>query len=162
MLQRYINKWVATAHDLFGTDSSTSAHWAYVWGVKGRWDERKKLKKEIEVDKQVLNEEGRGHYHAEIAKEVAKFNAHIPKDVDFTMTIPHENFHRDIGAFGGKNCYTDGRLFEGTEEEYQEYLLTVLPTAEDEEALVELMKQQWIEDKPMSAGQIASGIGATA
>ena len=43
MLQRYMNKWVATAHDLFGTDSSTSAHWAYVWGVKGRWDERKKL-----------------------------------------------------------------------------------------------------------------------
>ncbi|MBA88812.1 MAG: hypothetical protein CMB16_06065 [Euryarchaeota archaeon] len=162
MLQRYINKWVATAHDLFGTDSSTSAHWAYVWGVKGRWDERKKLKKEIEVDKQVLNEESRGHYHAEIAKEVAKFNTLIPKDVDFTMTIPHENFHRDIGAFGGKNCYTDGRLFEGTEEEYQDYLLTVLPTAEDEEALVELMKQQWIEDKPLSPGQIASGIGATA
>ena len=78
------------------------------------------------------------------------------------MTIPHEHVHRDIGAFGGKNCYTDGRLFEGTEEEYQDYLLTVLPTAEDEETLVELMKQQWIEDKPMSPGQIASGIGATA
>ena len=162
MLQRYINKWVATAHDLFGTDSSTSAQWAYVWGVKGRWDERKKLKNEIEVDKQVLNEEGRGHYHDEIAKEVAKFNSLIADDVDFTMTIPHENFHRDIGAFGGKKCNTDGSLFEGTDEEYAAYLNSVLPTAEDEEALVELMKQQWIEDKPMSAGQIASGIGATA
>ena len=48
MLQRYMNKWVSTAHDLFGVDSSSSAHWAYVWGVKGRWDERKKLDAGIE------------------------------------------------------------------------------------------------------------------
>ena len=33
MLQRYINKWVSTAHDLFGVDESSSAHWAYVWGL---------------------------------------------------------------------------------------------------------------------------------
>ena len=97
-----------------------------------------------------------------IAKEVAKFNTLIADDVDITMTIPHENFHRDIGDFGGKNCYTDCSLFEGTEQDQKEYLLTVLPTTEDEEALVELMKLQWIEDKPLSAGQIASGIGATA
>ena len=45
MLQRYINKWVATAHDLFGVDESSSAHWAYVWGIKGRWDERKKARR---------------------------------------------------------------------------------------------------------------------
>ena len=40
-MQRYFNKWVPTAFDLFGTDnSSSSAHWAYVWGLKGRFDER--------------------------------------------------------------------------------------------------------------------------
>ena len=69
MLQRYMNKWVATAHDLFGTDSSTSAHWAYVWGVKDA-DERKKLEGGVDVDKEVLNEESRGHYHDEIVREV--------------------------------------------------------------------------------------------
>ena len=69
MLQRYINKWVSTAHDLFGVDASSSAHWAYVWGIKGRWDERKKLDAGIEVNKEVLNEESRGHYHEEIVGE---------------------------------------------------------------------------------------------
>ncbi|MAI04397.1 MAG: hypothetical protein CMA07_01635 [Euryarchaeota archaeon] len=162
MLQRYMNKWVATAHDLFGTDSSTSAHWAYVWGVKGRWDERKKLDASIDVDKEILNEEGRGHYHDEIAREVEKLNGYLPEDCDVTLTIPHENFNRDIGNFGGKNCYTTGELFEGTDEEYAEYLKTVLPTPEDEEALKELFKLPWIQDKPMSPRQIASGIGASA
>jgi len=162
MLQRYMNKWVATAHDLFGTDSSTSAHWAYVWGVKGRWDERKKLEGGIDVDKEVLNEESRGHYHDEIVREVEKLNGYLPEDCGVTLFVPHENFHRDIGAFGGKNCYTNGELFEGTEEEYAEYLTTVLPTPEDEEALKEIFKQQWIEDKPLTPRQLASGIGATA
>ena len=162
MLQRYMNKWVATAHDLFGTDSSTSAHWAYVWGVKGRWDERKKLDADIEVNKEVLNEEGRGHYHDEIAKEVQKLNGYLPEDCEVTLFVPHENFHRDIGHFGGKNCYTDGSLFEGSDEEYAAYLQTVLPTAEDEEALKEIFKQQWVEDKPLTPRQLASGIGATA
>jgi len=162
MLQRYMNKWVATAHDLFGTDSSTSAHWAYVWGVKGRWDERKKLEGGIDVDKEVLNEESRGHYHDEIVKEVEKLNGYLPEDCGVTLFVPHENFHRDIGDFGGKNCYTNGELFEGTDEEYAEYLKTVLPTPEDEEALKEIFKQQWIEDKPLTPRQLASGIGATA
>ena len=162
MLQRYMNKWVATAHDLFGTDSSTSAHWAYVWGVKGRWDERKKLDGGIDVDKEVLNEESRGHYHDEIVREVQKLNGYLPEDSGVTLFVPHENFHRDIGAFGGKNCYTNGELFEGTDEEYAEYLKTVLPTPEDEEALKEIFKQQWIEDKPLTPRQLASGIGATA
>ena len=162
MLQRYMNKWVATAHDLFGTDSSTSAHWAYVWGVKGRWDERKKLEGGIDVNKEVLNEESRGHYHDEIVKEVEKLNGYLPEDCGVTLYVPHENFHRDIGDFGGKNCYTNGELFEGTDEEYAEYLKTVLPTPEDEEALKEIFKQQWIEDKPLTPRQLASGIGATA
>ena len=162
MLQRYMNKWVATAHDLFGTDSSTSAHWAYVWGVKGRWDERKKLEGGIDVDKEILNEEGRGHYHDEIVREVEKLNGYLPEGCGVELFVPHENFNRDIGAFAGKKCYTDGTEFTGSDEEYEAYLLTVLPTPEDEEALKEIFKQQWIEDKPLTPRQIASGIGATA
>ena len=40
LIQKYINKWVSTGLDLFGTDDSTSAEWAYVYGIKGRYDER--------------------------------------------------------------------------------------------------------------------------
>ena len=39
LIQKYLNKWISSSYDLFGTDHSSSAHWAYVWGVKGRYDE---------------------------------------------------------------------------------------------------------------------------
>ncbi|MGH7830392.1 MAG: Phenylacetic acid catabolic protein, partial [Candidatus Binatia bacterium] len=35
IVQKYFNKWLSTAVDLFGTDHSSSAQWAYVWGLKG-------------------------------------------------------------------------------------------------------------------------------
>ena len=161
MLQRYINKWVSTAHDLFGVDASSSAHWSYVWGVKGRWDERKKLEAGIEVDKEVLNEEARGHYHTEIVGEVQKLSGYLPEGAA-PLIVPHENFNRDIGAFKKVNCTIEGDVFEGTQEEYEAYLSTILPSAQDEEDLKELFKQDWVANKPMSARQIASGIGAKA
>jgi hypothetical protein len=61
-----------------------------------------------------------------------------------------------------RTAIPDGSLFEGSDEEYAAYLQTVLPTAEDEEALKEIFKQQWVEDKPLTPRQLASGIGATA
>ncbi len=39
LIQKYLNKWISSSYDLFGTDHSSSAHWAYVWGIKGRYDE---------------------------------------------------------------------------------------------------------------------------
>ena len=161
MLQRYINKWVSTAHDLFGVDASSSAHWAYVWGIKGRWDERKKLDAGIEVNKEILNEESRGHYHEEIVGEVKKLCGYLPEGAA-ELYVPHENFNRDIGATKGQNFNVDGTPFEGTDEEYTTYLTTVLPTAQDEVDLKELFEQEWIANKPMSTRQIESGIGATA
>ena len=161
MLQRYINKWVSTAHDLFGVDASSSAHWAYVWGIKGRWDKRKKLEAGIEVNKEVLNEESRGHYHEEIVGEVKKLCGYLPEGAT-ELYVPHENFNRDIGATKGQNFNVDGTPFEGTDEEYTTYLTTVLPTAQDEVDLKELFEQEWIANKPMSTRQIESGIGATA
>ncbi len=161
MLQRYINKWVSTAHDLFGVDASSSAHWAYVWGIKGRWDERKKLDAGIEVNKEVLNEESRGHYHQEIVEEVKKLCGYLPEGAT-ELYVPHENFNRDIGATKGQNFNVDGTHFEGTDEEYATYLTTILPTAQDEVDLKDLFEQEWIANKPMSTRQIESGIGATA
>ncbi len=161
MLQRYINKWVSTAHDLFGVDASSSAHWAYVWGVKGRWDERKKQDAGIEVNKEVLNEEGRGHYHDEIVREVEKLCGYLPEGVE-KLYVPHENFNRDIGATKGSNFNVDGTPFEGSDEDWQAYLHEVMPRKQDEIDLKELFNQEWIANKPMSTRQIDSGIGASA
>jgi benzoyl-CoA 2,3-dioxygenase component B len=161
MLQRYINKWVSTAHDLFGVDASSSAHWAYVWGVKGRWDERKKQDAGIEVNKEVLNEEGRGHYHDEIVREVEKLCGYLPEGVE-KLYVPHENFNRDIGAAKGSNFNVDGTPFQGNDDDWQAYLHEVMPRKQDEIDLKELFNQEWIANKPMSTRQIDSGIGASA
>ena len=161
MLQRYMNKWVSTAHDLFGVDGSTSANWAYVWGIKGRWDERKKLEEGIELNKEVLNEEARGHYHDEIVDAVYKLSGYLPEGAA-PLYVAHENFNRDIGAFSKGRYTVEGEEFQGSDAEWDAYIKAHLPTAEDEEALKELFKQEWIAEKPMSQKQIASGIGAMA
>jgi benzoyl-CoA 2,3-dioxygenase component B len=161
LLQRYFNKWVSTAHDLFGVDASSSAHWSYVWGVKGRWDERKKLDAGLEVDKEVLNEEARGHYHDEIVKEVEKLNGYLPED-NVKLFVPHENFNRAIGTYKRQKYTTEGTIFEGTDEEWNAYIEAALPSAQDEVDLKEYFKLEWVANKPMSARQIASGIGVDA
>ena len=56
----------------------------------------------------------------------------------------------------------EGTLFEGSDDEWDAYMAAHLPTAQDEEDLKELFKQQWVAEKPMTARQIASGIGASA
>ena len=162
MLQRYFNKWVSTAHDLFGTDSSSSAHWAYVWGIKGRWDERKKAGEGVEVDKEVLNEESRGHYHDEIVAEVEKLNKYLPEDANAKLYVAHENFNREIGDCAGKRYMVSGEPFTGNDEEWSNYISEILPTKEDEEKLKEIFQEEWIENKPLTPRQVASGIGATA
>ena len=161
MLQRYMNKWVSTAHDLFGVDSSSSAHWAYVWGVKGRWDERKKLDAGVEVNKEVLNQEARAHYHDEIVKEVDKLNGY-QEEGDTPFYVAHENFNREIGDFGGQRFTVEGTKFEGSDAEWDEYIRNILPTAEDEKALLGYFEMDWIANKPLSARQLESGIGAKA
>lgn len=161
MLQRYINKWVSTAHDLFGVDESSSAHWAYVWGIKGRWDERKKLEANLEVSKETLNEEARQHYHDEIVGEVRKLCGYLPEGAA-DLYVPHENFNREIGTFRRQRYTVEGTLFEGSDDEWTTYVNNHLPTAQDEEDLKELFKEQWVAEKRMTARQIASGIGAQA
>ncbi len=161
MLQRYINKWASTAHDLFGNDSSSSANWAYVWGIKGRWDERKKAEEGILVDKEVLNEESRGHYHDEIVAEVAKINGYLPEGAT-PLYVPHENFNREIGSKAGQRFTIEGTPFEGDDEAWATYTATYLPTAQDEADLVGYFEQAWIEDRTPTRHMIESGIGALA
>jgi benzoyl-CoA 2,3-dioxygenase component B len=161
MLQRYINKWVSTAHDLFGVDESSSAHWAYVWGIKGRWDERLKLENNLEVDKETLNEEARLHYHEEIVLEVEKLNGYLPEGAT-PLYVPHENFNREIGTYKRQRFTVEGVAFTGTDEDWETYVGHHLPTAQDEEDLKELFKQPWVAEKPLTPRQLASGIGASA
>jgi hypothetical protein len=78
------------------------------------------------------------------------------------LYVPHENFNREIGAFKRQRYTVEGTPFEGSDDEWNAYVANHLPTAQDEEDLKTLFEQQWVAEKPMTARQIASGIGASA
>ena len=142
LLQKYLNKWISTGLDLFGTDDSTSAQWAYVYGVKGRYDERES---DIEADREHLNESSRELYFQELREEMRRISA-ARKEGEPELFIPSDKFNRGIGNYAGKNYTIRGDKFEGSDEEYKEYLVSVLPTDEDEHKLMnDYMKQEWIQ-----------------
>ena len=142
LLQKYLNKWISTGLDLFGTDDSTSAQWAYVYGVKGRYDERES---DVEADRGHLNEASRDLYFQELREEMRRISS-ARKEGEPELFIPSDKFNRGIGNYAGKNYTIRGDNFEGTDQEYQDYLVSVLPTEEDEEKLMnDYMKQDWIQ-----------------
>ena len=142
LIQKYINKWVSTGLDLFGTDDSSSAEWAYVYGIKGRYDEREA---DTEADREHLNEASRDLYFQELRAEMRRISK-ARKEGEPELYIPSDKFKRGIGKYAGKNYTVEGESFEGSEEEYQTYLDSVLPTDEDEDTLVNVyMKEDWIQ-----------------
>ncbi|PYV12353.1 MAG: hypothetical protein DMG23_01420, partial [Acidobacteria bacterium] len=142
IIQKYFNKWLPTSFDLFGTDHSSSAHWAYVWGLKGRYNERAAGG---DPNKEGLNEAARELYHQEVEKLTDLLNKSIPEDRP-KLKVPDLKFNRQIGQHAGKHFTLDGEPL--TAEEYEKYLPTVMPSAEDDRVLASIMKEKdWILPK---------------
>jgi benzoyl-CoA 2,3-dioxygenase component B len=142
IIQRYLNKWVSTAFDLFGTDQSSSAQWAYVWGLKGRFDERTNAQP---AEERKLNEHARELYRQEVSGLIERLNLHIPDDQP-KLKIPSEKFNRRIGIWKGQTFTVDGEPIE--REKYKEYVASVTPTAADRAFLADVFKEKdWIAQK---------------
>jgi len=143
VIQRFFYKWIPTAFDLFGTDNSSSAHWAYVWGLKGRYDEREN---QIEPDKAKLNELSRDLYRQEITKLVERLNMFIP-DRDRWLRMPDTRFNRKIGVYAHQRYTVDGQPIDDPAK-YASYLTTVLPQPEHYETVHGIEREPgWIESK---------------
>jgi len=139
IIQKYFNKWLSTAYDLFGTDHSSSAHWTYVWGLKGRYDEHE-AKEPAEKDR--LNDLARNHFLAECQRLVDGLNQHLPAD-EPQLFVPDLKFHRSIGEFAGKAFSVKGGPLSA--EEYQRHLSEALPSPRDERLLDEIFKEKdWV------------------
>ena len=142
--QKYYNKWLSGSLDLFGTDHSGSAQWAYTWGIKGRVDEDKA---EDTADKEHLNERARGQFYEECAKTIERVNAVNPSETKFYA--PDNRFNRHIGAYAQQHYTVDGR--ELTQQEWEAYAPSVLPTPQDDAVLQEYFKDpSWIAPKGKS------------
>ncbi len=145
LMQKFFNKWVPTAFDLFGTDGSSSAHWAYVWGLKGRFDERENP---TEADQGALNETSRGLYRDEVVRLVERLNRYID-DRDRWLKIPDMKFNRNIGDYAHQHFSIDGE--EISADRYPAYLETVLPSDEEYKTLADLQKENiWIEPRKVA------------
>jgi len=143
VIQRFFYKWIPTAFDLFGTDNSSSAHWAYVWGLKGRYDEREH---QDEPEKSRLNELSRELYRQEITKLVERLNLFIPER-ERQLKVPDTKFNRKIGMYGHQLWTVDGVPMDDPVK-YQEYLKAVLPQPEHYTIVHDIEKQPgWIESK---------------
>ncbi len=141
-IQKYFNKWIPAAYDLFGTDNSSSAHWAYTWGVKGRFDENTSS---ASANREQLNEHARQLFYTELVGLVENLNVLVPQDQP-RLYIPDATFGRKIGDNADQLYSVTGELL--SDEAYAQHLEEVLPTAADEAYLHELMKDNdWIEPK---------------
>lgn len=141
-IQRYLNKWIPTAYDLFGTDHSSSAEWAYEWGLKGRYDEEECTD---EPDRESLNDRSRTQYYEEVLGLIDGLNKAVPEGQP-KLFAPDMKFKRSIGSHVGETWSVTGEALSG--DAYEAHLGEVLPTAADNELLTDIFKEKdWIEPK---------------
>ncbi len=144
LVQKYLNKWISTSYDLFGTDHSSSAHWSYVWGVKGRYDEPQNA---THADLDDLNDYNRNLYRKEVSGLIERFNKFLKPGVE-PLYAPDIKFNRMIGKYANQkfHCKTGQPL---SDREYEEHFKEAMPSAEDKNLLMEIIQNdpQWIVPK---------------
>jgi len=146
VIQRSLNKWIPTAYDLFGVDHSTSAEWAYLWGLKGRYDEEECTG---EPDKGSLNDRARRQYQDEVEEIIDGLNKALP-DGAMKLSAPDLKFHRAIGEHVSDRFSVTGEPL--SQAAYERHLSEMLPTPEDEALLAGIFKEHdWIEPKKVGA-----------
>jgi benzoyl-CoA 2,3-epoxidase subunit B len=145
IVQKYFNKWLSTAYDLFGTNHSSSANWTYVWGLKGRYDEHEAS---VPAEKDKLNDLAREHYMTECQKLIDQLNQLVP-DGQPKLYAPDLRFNRSIGEYIGKTYSVTGELLSA--DAYKKHLAQALPTPEDEELLSAIIKEKdWVQQIQMN------------
>jgi benzoyl-CoA 2,3-dioxygenase component B len=157
-IQRYINFHFSVTIDLFGVDESSNAATFYSSGLKGRYEEGKRVDdhvlkgqtyKVLEarngqlVEKEVpmlnaLNEVLRDDYIKDSVAGVDRWNKVLEKaGIPFKLSVPHKAFHRNIGALSGVKVSPDGRVV--TDAEWSAKVNEWLPTGEDRAYVASLM-----------------------
>ena len=153
LIQRYLNKWISSSYDLFGTDHSSSAHWAYVWGIKGRYDEPKN-EQDAKLDE--LNDYNRHLYRDEVAGLIDRLN-NVLKSGEPKLYAPDIKFNRAIGHWAGLKFHAQtGESLD--DRAYEQHLKEYMPTPEDKVLLLDIIRNEkkWIAEKEGARDPLAS------
>ena len=142
LMQKYLNKWISSSYDLFGTDHSSSAHWAYVWGLKGRYDEPKN---ETAPELDNLNDYNRHLYRDECVTLVKRISA-AQKPGSTELYCPDIRFNRNIGRWKGQLFHPQTGQPMDEKEYRQEFESTWMPTPADKKLLMDIIgsEKRWI------------------
>src|SRR3989454_90450 len=153
LLQKYLNKWISSSLDLFGTDHSSSAHWAYVWGLKGRYDEPKN-EQAAHLDE--LNDYNRHLYRDEVAGLIDRFNS-VLKPGEPKLYAPNIKFNRAIGRWAGLKFHAQtGEPLD--DRAYEQHLKEYMPSPGDKKVLLDIIsnEKKWIAKKEGARDPLAS------
>ena len=157
-IQRYINFHFSVTIDLFGADESSNAATFYSTGIKGRYEEGKRVDDHILkgqtykvleardgqlVEKEVpmlnaLNEVLRDDYIKDSVAGVERWNKVLEKaGIPMRMKVPHKAFNRNIGALSGVKVSPEGRVL--SLPEWKAQVGEWLPSLQDRAYVASLM-----------------------
>jgi len=157
-IQRYLNFHYSVTIDLFGADQSSNAATFYSSGLKGRFEEGKRVDdhvlkgqtyKVLEVqngqlgEKEVpmlnaLNEVLRDDFIKDSIAGIGRWNKVLEKaGLSQRLVAPHKAFNRKIGALAGIKMSPDGRVV--SEEEWKAHEAEWLPSPADFAFVASLM-----------------------
>ena len=157
-IQRYLNFHYSVTIDLFGADQSSNAATFYSSGLKGRYEEGKRVDdhvlkgqtyKVLEVqngqlvEKDVpmlnaLNEVLRDDFIKDSVAGVGRWNKVLDKaGLAARLVVPHKAFNRRIGALAGIRMSPEGRVV--SDEEWKANESRWLPTPADRAFVASLM-----------------------
>ncbi len=153
LIQKYLNKWISSSYDLFGTDHSSSAHWAYVWGIKGRYDEPKN---DTQASLDDLNDYNRLLYRDEVAGLVNRLNS-VLREGEPKLYAPDIKFNRAIGKWAGQKFHAQtGEPLD--DKAYEEHLKDYMPSEADKKLLLDIIgtEKKWIAAKEGARDPLSS------
>jgi len=171
-IQKKLNLHYTLSLDLFGSEISTNAANAFNAGIKGRYQEIKidddhQLKNatypvseftdgKIEIKDvpalTAVNMRLRDDYTNDAAGGIKRWNTAIAKlNIEFELKLPHEGFHRKIGAFSGAPITPEGTVI--SDDEWQAKKYEWIPSDGDGDFIQSLM--QTVIEPGMYAGWIA-------
>ena len=158
LIQKWMNFHFSVCLDLFGQEKSTNAANFYNMGLKGRFQEMK-IDDDHQLDNDVykvpeingsgiirtdtfaltaINERLRDDYRDDCQRGVDRWNKTLTESgIDFTLTLPHQAFHRNIGTFADINVDLEGNII--SPEEWDVNVGNWLPNDEDRAFVESLM-----------------------
>jgi benzoyl-CoA 2,3-dioxygenase component B len=162
VIQKYLNFQYSVSLDLFGSEQSTNAGNYFSSGLKGRWLETRREDDHVLLDTtrelnfvdggrlasrrvptlSALNLDLRDAYAADCAHGVRRWNEVLAQaGVPDRLYLPHEGFHRRVGAYAGHRLSPSGDVMDeaGWNARVDEWL----PTPQDRAAVASLMAPQY-------------------